>query len=161
MRAHTAIALFTLVASCNSLPSLPEQDGPCGLQQQSTDPVVSAPPEWSERQMLESQVADLAEETARAAAERRRKRASEAYHTRLLGVLFDRAGWPRSDLDRVLKREIWIGARKDYVYVMWGRPNRENNSVNLYHADDFLHYGPLGSDFTVHVQDGKVVGWRN
>lgn len=160
MRAAVAFALSALLASCNTPPPSPKQEVR-RQEQHRVEQIVSGPPEWSEQQVLESQVADLAEETARAAKERRRKKASEAYHTRLVKVLFDRASWPQSDLDRVLKREVWIGARKDYVYVMWGRPDRENNSVDLYHADDFLHYGPLGSDFTIHVQDGKVVGWRN
>lgn len=106
--------------------------------------------------MDKAPIKELAEEAFTVARERLKDPSLHAYHTHLAERLFERMDWPQWDLSKVLRREMWIGATLDYVYLMWGRPRRLEADHFRRQTVHWLFYDGV----TVCVENGLVASWH-
>lgn len=119
----------------------------CRLQPKSPPPVASSPaaseaPKAVAKDPTDAELQDWTPlQLLSAAIDTKR----DGYRARLIKVAGGKLRWSASDIEKVIQREVWIGATMDQVRTAWGHPRRHQTAHYESGDDDTFYYGSLFS----------------
>lgn len=120
-----------------------------------TDQRPAQPPKKTAAELEQLTMVELSREGLR-------KDLGDDYRTLTIDLFGRKRRWRAADIERVLNREIWIGANMDQVGLAWGMPDR--SSTNHYDGLDVdnWHYGSIhkeGPIYHVTFKNGVLDSW--